>query len=327
MVVARGRIGERAGSKVPGVPLWDLAPVIRFGPRAVTAALMTAAVGHRASVVHVHFGHRVRDVLGLCRRTHLPLVISLHGHDVTAFARAHPAHYAGVWERADAVLVPSRFLADVALGLGAPAPRVEVVPAGVDLSRWSPSPRPDGPPTVLFVGRLVDKKGVDVLMSAWPSVRRRVPQARLRVLGEGPLACLVSGEGVERLLPDPSRPRDQVSDAMAAATVVVTPSRTAQDGDAESLLLVNLEAQASGRPVVTTRHGGITEFVDEGRTALVVPEGQPGPLADALVRVLGEPALAARLGEAGPAWARQFDGRAATARIDALYDELAARRR
>ena len=90
--------------------------------------------------------------------------------------------------------------------------------------------------------------------------------------------------------------------------------------------MVNLEAQASGRPVVTTRHGGIPEYVRDGETALVVPEADPGALADALVRVVTDDALAARLGGAGPAWAARFDVAACAARHDDLYDDLLASR-
>jgi colanic acid/amylovoran biosynthesis glycosyltransferase len=97
---------------------------------------------------------------------------------------------------------------------------------------------------------------------------------------------------------------------------VCSPSRTAADGDAESLLLVNLEAQACGRPVVTTRHAAVPEFVDEERTALVVPESDPVALADALVAVLRDRALAERLGAAGPAFAQRFEVGACARRID-----------
>jgi glycosyltransferase involved in cell wall biosynthesis len=114
---------------------------------------------------------------------------------------------------------------------------------------------------------------------------------------------------------------------LGAASVVTTPSRTGPDGDAESLLLVNLEAQASGRPVVTTRHGGIPEFVDEGSSALLVPEGDAGALADALVRVLADRDLATRMAGAGPAVAERFEVGACTARIDDLYGVLLARGR
>ena len=166
-----------------------------------------------------------------------------------------------------------------------------MLPSGIDTSFFSPSPLPDGPPEALFVGRFVDKKGLDTLASAWPAVRRAVPHARLRILGYGPLEALarsISGPVTVVQTPD----RETVRDAMRLARLVVSPSHTATDDAVESLLMVNVEAQASGRPVVTTRHGGIPEYVREDETALLVPESDPAALARALVRG----ALGRRLG-------------------------------
>ncbi len=112
-----------------------------------------------------------------------------------------------------------------------------------------------------------------------------------------------------------------------AARVVATPSHTSSDGDAESLLLVNLEAQASGRPVVTTRHGGIPEYVADGVSTLLVDAGDAAALAGALVRVLRDRALAERLAAGGPGVAARFDVREMAGRVDDLYDEVLERPR
>jgi colanic acid/amylovoran biosynthesis glycosyltransferase len=292
--------------------------------RYLTAALMAIALAARARLVHHHHAYRLHDVHGVVVRLGLPLVVSCHGHDVAAHARAWPGQIEPTLRIASAVVVPSRFLVPTVVALGVPEERVRVIPSGVDTAFFTPTPLPAGPPTALFVGRFVEKKGLDVLLEAWPRVVASVPEARLRILGHGPLEPLArsGGPGVEVELTDPRRRAAQVRDAIRAARVVVTPSRTASDGDVETLLLVNLEAQASARPVVTTRHGGIPEYVEEDRTALLVPERDPAALADALVAVLRDDALARRLGEAGPAVAARHSADAAAARIDALYEEL-----
>lgn len=295
----------------------------RYRQQAVTALLTAAAVRHGVRLVHAHHGYQAVQVMGVVRRRRLPFVISLHGHDVTGYADANPGVYAGILDRADAVVVPSQFLVDAAVALGARPERVHVIPSGVDTELFTPTLLPDGPPEVVFVGRFVEKKGVDTLVAAWPRVRDAVPDARLRFLGYGPLEDLArsAGPGVEVVhSPD----RAAVRDAIRRSTVVASPSHLAGDDAVETLLIVNLEAQASGRPVVTTRHGGIPEYVRDGETALVVPEADPGALAQALIRVLTEPGLAARLGAAGPAFARQFDVRAGAARVEALYRSLGA---
>lgn len=283
-----------------------------------TAGVAAQVLLRRAALVHAHFGYAAGDVVGVARRLRRPLVVSLHGHDATS---RPPSHYEQIAPASAAVIVPSAFLAGHATRLGFDAARVHVIPSGVDTAFFTPTDLPDGPPTAVFVGRLVEKKGVDVLVAAWPAVRRAVPDARLVVLGDGPLASIVVGDGVRHERPDPARRHHQVRELLASSTVVVQPSRTAGDGDAESLLLVNLEAQASGRALVTTRHGGIPEFVDESSTVLV-DENDVGALSDALVAVLRDRALAARLGAAGPAVAARFDVRACTARVDDLYERL-----
>lgn len=314
-------LNRYSGTRVLSLAGANRLPVGGTRRRAITAGLTAIAIGHRASLVHVHFGYRVRDVEGVVRRRRLPLVLSLHGEDATAAVRRDPRLYDGVIDEASAVIVPSNHFRDIALGLGAPSDRVLVVPAGVDTTWFTPTVLPQEP-VVTFVGRFVEKKGIDVLLAAWPLVTAAVPGARLRLCGYGPLeprSGRLAGVDVVRA-PD----RAAVRRLLREAKVVVTPSRTAIDGDAESLLLVNLEAAASGRPVVSTLHGGIPEYVLDGETGLLVPEGDPDALAEALVRVLVDDGLAARLGQAGVSWAARFDVRDCAARVDDVYDRVLA---
>jgi glycosyltransferase involved in cell wall biosynthesis len=328
VVVSRDAIENR--ETFPIKPLYSLARLAkRHDPptiserRIMTAALVSIGTAHRAKLVHHHHAYRLSDVLGAVRRMKLPLVVSVHGQDVTAFAKQWPGAVQDPLQQADAVVVPSRFIIPAVESLGVDSARIHVIPSGVDASFYSPTPLSESR-EVLFVGRFVEKKGLDVLLKAWAEVRTKVPDARLVLLGYGPLEELArsGGEGVEVEPADPSRRGTQVRDAIRRARVVVTPSRTAADGDVETLLLVNLEAMASGRPVVTTRHGGIPEFVDEGRTALLVAENDPGALAGALERVLVDDALAASMSAAGPLWVKRFDWDATARTMDVLYQEL-----
>ena len=292
----------------------------------VTPRLMRVARHRSVGLIHVHHGYCAYEAIGASQRLALPLVVSLHGHDITGYAADNPGIYDTAAKAADAIIVPSRFLAAVASDAGFPAERIHVIPSGVDTTLFTPTPLPASAPEVLFVGRFVEKKGLDTLAAAWPLVRSQVPEARLRVLGFGPLEPLARslGDGVEVVL-QPSH--DDVREAMRRAYVVASPSHSAADDAVESLLIVNLEAQAAGRPVVTTRHGGIPEFVREDDTALVVPEADPRALATALVMVLRDRDLATRLATRGPEWVRQFDTTVTAERVDALYDSLMLARR
>ena len=303
------------------VPLYRVVRPGSLRPRVLTAGLGLLARHRHVDLVHVHHGYGVEHVLGVVRQRRLPLVLSLHGHDVTGYLEHRPDAYQQTIDHVAAVVVPSRFLVSHALAAGFDPACIHVLPSGVDTTFFSPTSLPDGPPTVLFVGRFVAKKGIDVLGSAWPAVQAEVPSARLRLLGFGPLEGLaraIPGNVSVELAPD----RATVRDAMRAATVVVSPSHNAPDDAVESLLMVNLEAQASGRPVVTTRHGGIPEYVRDGETALVVAENDVDALVDALVRLLQDSDLASRLAAGGPAAVSGLDLHQTAARMDALYDGL-----
>jgi glycosyltransferase involved in cell wall biosynthesis len=299
----------------------------RFKYPVLRAQLQMLLAARRTDLVHVHFGYAAKDVLDVTRSR--PFVLSLHGHDITGLLDDQPDFYAGVPDEVDAVIVPSRFLATATERAGFEPAKTHVIPSGVDTQFFTPTPLPSGPPTVAFIGRLVAKKGVDVLLAAWPRVRAEVPTARLVVLGAGQDARLLDGtdDSVTHLRPDPSRRHEQVRDVIRSAHVVVSPSRTSPTGDSESLLLVNLEAAASGRPVVSTRHGGVPEYVEDGHTGLLVAESDADAIAGALIRILSDAALAERLGAAGVAHAAKWDVRDCAARVDDLYEELLTRRR
>ncbi|HVT21881.1 MAG TPA: glycosyltransferase [Mycobacteriales bacterium] len=304
--------------------LRDRAPE-RLKYAALRAQLQPLLALRHIDLVHVHFGYAAKDVLDVTRRR--PFVLSLHGHDITGLVSADPDFYAGVPDAVDAVVVPSRYLAGAAERAGFDPGKLHVLPSGVDTSFFSATPLPGGPPIVGFVGRLVEKKGLDVLLRAWAEVREALPAARLHVLGDGPLARLrdPDDETVVWHGPDATRRHEQVRDLIRRAQLIVTPSRTGPDGDSESLLLVNLEAGASGRPVVSTQHGGIPEYVRDGHSGLLVPEADPQALAAGIVRVLTDPGLAQRLAAGGVEQAKRWDVAACAARVDDLYDELLAR--
>jgi glycosyltransferase involved in cell wall biosynthesis len=294
----------------------------RLKPLVLRAQLAMLFGGQSVELVHVHFGYAANDVVAATRRR--PYVLSLHGHDVTGLLTDDPDRYREVAKAVDATIVPSQFLASAAVAAGFSADRLHVIPSGVDTLFFTPTPLPGGPPIIGFVGRFVEKKGIDTLMAAWPSIAAAVPDAQLHLIGDGPLRHLVPTDDprITHLEPDPDRRHEQVRDLIRGATVIVTPSHPAPDGDSESLLLVNLEAGASGRPVVSTRHGGIPEYVADGQSGLLVEPADASGFAAAVIRLLHDHDLAQSLAAAAPDHIRQWDVRTCTAQVDDLYDEL-----
>jgi glycosyltransferase involved in cell wall biosynthesis len=281
-----------------------------------------------ADLVHVHFGYPASDVLSIAGPRH-PYVLSLHGHDITGLIAGEPHRYAAVAPAVDRVIVPSHFLGAKAAAAGFDPDRIAVIPSGVDTHFFTPTPLPDDPPVVAFVGRLVAKKGLDVLLAAWPDIVAEVADASLVVLGDGPQAHLLeeAAASVTHVRPRPADRHEQVRDLIRWATVVASPSRTADDGDSDSLLLVNLEAGASGRPVVSTQHGGIPEYVADNTTGLLVPEDDSAALAAAVVRILKDRREAERLATNAVSHVAQWDVERCAARVDDCYDELLDRRK
>ncbi|MFC7548384.1 glycosyltransferase family 4 protein [Plantactinospora sp. GCM10030261] len=163
-------------------------------------------------------------------------------------------------------------------------------------------------PVIVCVSRLVPRKGQDTLIRALPAVRRRVPDAALLIVGGGPhratLERLARDTGVAGdVVFTGSVPGAELPEHYAAGDVYAMPCRTRNRGlDVEGLGIVYLEASASGLPVVAGDSGGAPDAVRPGETGFVVPGRDPDRLADRLVTLLTDRALAARMGAAGRAW-------------------------
>lgn len=193
------------------------------------------------------------------------------------------------------------------MGFQVPPGRIATIYNGLDLSAW-PLRRPCGrpivrseTPVVLAVGRLVEKKGFDVLVEAASILVSRGIEFRCWIAGEGPererLTVLVHDKNLEgRIEFLGPMPQDRVAaDLYSRAHVLAQPSIIASDGDQDGIPTVILEAMSVGLPVVATPVSGIPEVVVDGETGLLAPAGDPSALADALSRVLADDALAARL--------------------------------
>jgi glycosyltransferase involved in cell wall biosynthesis len=169
-------------------------------------------------------------------------------------------------------------------------------------------------PVAITVGRLDRLKGVDLQVAAWTQVRRELPDAILLVVGEGPERASLEHAaaalaGAVRFLGF----REDIDRLLWAADVAVLSSRQ------EALSLAAVEAMAAGLPVVATDVGGSPEVVRDGVTGLIVPPEDPASLARALITLLGDPPLRARLAERADQAATELDLPTFAARLEAAY--------
>jgi len=253
-----------------------------------------------------------------------PLVLFAHGADVRDLrdrSQRHARLAASTLGAASLVVANSDFLAgEIARRFPEVADRVRVLTPGIELDRFVPGPAEERS-GVLFVGRLVPRKGADVLVEA--VARLGTDFRRLTVIGDGPererIASLAADRGVELDLRG-ELGRAETARAMARAAVVAVPSVYE-----EPLGLVALEAMAAGAIVVASAAGGLRETVIDGETGFTVPPGDAASLAATLERAVAmatDPTAAAPVRAAARSMAVRHDVRQAARDSLAWYGTL-----
>lgn len=294
---------------------------------ALTRATLLAArlVRLGSPPLYVHFAHKPGTIGRLAAgMAGVPYAMSCHAKDIWL---TPPDELAAKLRDAEVVLVCTvmgqRELERHAAG----STPVVLAYHGVDVN-VPPVQRPaSSPPTVLTVGRLVEKKGHDVLIRAAALLRDRGASFTVRIAGEG-----IEWAHLQRLVHSldlshhvtflgPLSP-GEVQAEYEAASVFALASRKLPSGDRDGLPNVVLEAMARQLPVVSTAGSAVAEAIDHGRTGLVAPPEDPQALADALAGVLGSPGLASEMGRAaGSSMRERFDrGELLTTVADTLAD-------
>jgi len=274
-----------------------------FGLRKLMRATVLLDELTRAGVdhVHVHFANKAARLANLTWRMGGPAYsVTAHGKDIW--------HGKVDMERLRETLTSAAVVATVSEDnvrhlnsvLGGRRP-VHLVPNAADVAQLGPPRRePAEPDLVLSVARLVEKKGLADLIEACALLAARSLPVRLEIVGGGPLRRDLEAAARRARVPTTFHgklPRERVLELYRRAAVHCLPCVVAADGDRDGLPTSVLEAMALGVPVVTTDVNGLKEAVIDGRTGVTVPEHSPPALADALERVLRNPALATALAD------------------------------
>jgi phosphatidyl-myo-inositol alpha-mannosyltransferase len=302
-----------------------VAPIAPLAYRRTSAALARLA----PDVVHVHEPLVPSVSMYATLASRAPVVATVHAYldRSRAMELAAPV-LRRVWARvAEGVAVSetaARFLRRAL-----PEADVEIVPNGVDVEAFSggggAAADLDDGRRIVWVNRLDPQKGFPVAVAAFAKVVAEVPDARLVVVGEGgdhEALGLLTETARARVQLLGTLPNDRIPGIHAACEVFVS-AATGQ----ESFGIALVEAMAAGLPVVATDIPGYREVVTHGVHGLLVPPRDPEAFAAALVRVLIEPGLAERLGEAGRARAREFDWPNVVERLEELYRRAVERPR
>jgi glycosyltransferase involved in cell wall biosynthesis len=253
--------------------------------------------GERVGGIHGYFAHIPAEVAAhAATRLGVPYGFSTHARDARKVAPDELA------ERARGAACVVACNTDVARDFERSGAQVHLLPHGVDLKRFRPQPLIHaGPLSLLAVGRLVEKKGFNILLAALARIKFPF---RLRIVGDGPererLSKMITANKLEaRVTLDGGMTHEELPSAYGAAHVVVVPSIQDRSGDRDGLPNVVLEAMATGRPVVASRISAIENAVAHGETGMLVPAGDPAALADALEQLYPRPAHREHLGSNG----------------------------
>jgi glycosyltransferase involved in cell wall biosynthesis len=287
----------------------------RFGQALVLAAELPGDIGR----LHAHFLHTPASVTRYAAlMLGLPWSVSAHAKDIWTTPE---------WEKREKLAAADWAVTCTASGhahLAALAPNAERVALsyhGIALDRFPEAPRrladadgsnPANPVVLLSVGRVVVKKGYDDLLAALAQLPKALAWQLVHI-GGGTLAGKLKEQAAQlgiagRIEWRGARPQPEVLAAYREADLFALAAKTAPDGDRDGLPNVLVEAQSQRLACVSTRLSGIPELIEDGATGVLVPPGDPSALAAALARLIGDPALRARLGAAGEARVRtMFD--------------------
>jgi colanic acid/amylovoran biosynthesis glycosyltransferase len=225
----------------------------------------------------------------------------------------------------------SQFIAGKVAQMGLPQEKIRVQYIGVDLNRFQPALNLQKTRQVLFVGRLVEKKGCSYLIQAMAEVQKLLPDVELVIIGDGPERQTLEAQAHQSLRKYRFlgvQPPDAVTKWMQTVSVFCVPSITATDGDAEGLPIVFAEANACGLPVVSFESGGTSEAVAHGRTGFLSQEKDWRKLTEYLLLLLQNDELLKQFSTAGRERAEEkFDLQKQTAGLERIYEEVIEKHR
>lgn len=209
------------------------------------------------------------------------------------------------------------------------AHRIRRIYNGLDLAEFKRADFTAASPTIVAIGRLIEKKGFADLIDACRLLKERGKSFRCEIIGEGPLEKdlrqlvdqLDLQKRVQLLGP---KPQHEIAEHLAAGTVFVLPSTIDPDGGMDNLPTVIMEAMATGLPVISTAIGGIPEMVVENETGILVPAGDAAALSRAIEKVIVDLSFARQLGENGQKRAGELFSIEKNARsLVRIFEELA----
>src|SRR5437762_4667634 len=287
---------------------------------------------HGADLMHIYFGHTGVHLLPFIEQWDKPCVVSFHGADVALKqdVKDYPEKLQRLFGAVPLVLARSQSLANRLIDLGWPAEKLRINRTGVPLSEFPfvyRQPPKDGKWRVVQACRLIPKKGVATSLRAFAIFKKDNPEDEFIIAGKRPLQpeleMLAAGLGIFKnvhFVGFLSQPK--LRELYASSHLFLHPSETSPNQDQEGVPNSILEGMATGLPVAGTRHGGIPEAVEHGRTGLLVPEEDHIALANAMQKIIDSPGIFKQMGlRARAAVTDRFEQEAQIDQLESFYEE------
>lgn len=267
-------------------------------------ALFDSLKKKKITLVYAEYGPTAVALLAVCQRLNLPMIVNFHGYDATTkkVISNYSDKYIELFDYAIGVIGVSKEMCRTLQELGCPKDKISHLACAPD-PKFFEMKNDLSSKKILALGRFTNKKAPYLLLLSFMEVLKKHPDAELMILGDGELwdCCkvLVKSLGIPNVSLPGSVKHSIVEQFFGESAIFVQHSITALNGDKEGTPVSVMEASAAGIPVVSTRHAGIPDVIDDGKTGYLVDEGDFLKMADKISELLSCQELRLQLGRAG----------------------------
>jgi glycosyltransferase involved in cell wall biosynthesis len=297
-----------------------------------------------ASLIHAHFGFEGTFIWPIAQKLNLPLVVTLHGYDINIrrewwesglggkLQSYYPRQLLSMANASNVYFIAvSEAIRRRAIEFGIPEKKICVCYIGVNTKQFKLSglPLTQRKKRILFVGRMVEKKGPLILINAFAKVHSQIPDTQLVMVGDGPLKDQAMQRAQQlhlNVIFTGALPSHQVHAQLQQARVFCLPSVTASNGDAEGLPIAILEAQSCGVPVITSARGAVQEAVLNHKNGYCFTENDTNQLSANLLESLTNETQLLEFSRAGIKHTQmKFEINSCTHQLENIYSQLSVK--
>lgn len=266
-------------------------------------------VAEKFDVAFIEFADTAILLMNYLEQQKIPFIVHIHGHDITSSLndKAYSEELMVLFKKAAFFIAASEYMKRRLILLGCDENKIKVIRLGIDSKHIEPTPWTEKikvPPSIVFLGRLTDKKHPIALLHAFKIVLKEFPEATLSIIGDGKLKneviTTINNLGLnESVKLYGALPREKSYSILKSHWIYAQHSVTPINGDTEGFAISLAEAALHELPVVSTIHNGITENVIDGKTGYLVPEYNYETMADKIIYLIKNPIVAEEMGKAG----------------------------